>query len=90
MTRTKKTPAHPHHDHYAGFVQWLNVLRILAAGPGVEPRDLAERLGVTRRTVHRLLRAINEAPGLTLNHKRVGMYAYYSLPRERLRKALGI
>lgn len=60
-----------HTDEFVGLTRRWPVLDALRAGP-LDRRDLQERVGVSRPTIHRQLRALGDAELVT---KRNGMFA---------------
>ena len=61
--------------------QAATVLRMLATAPR-RPRDIAASLGVSRRTIERVLRGI-EAAGWKIEVERRGSEAWYSVTEVR-------
>lgn len=47
--------------------QWLEAMRVLAESPSISAADLAQRIGVSRRTAYRVLSSLREVIGNVRN-----------------------
>jgi DNA-binding IclR family transcriptional regulator len=72
----------------ASTAQLVELLRLLITAPQT-PGELAQQLGCSRKTVERLLTALEEA-GLTLQAERRGAHVHYRLPKQHVREKLGL
>lgn len=81
-SRTRRPP-----QRAASTAQLLELLRLLVEGR--TPGDLAKELSCARKTVERLLHAI-EAAGLPLHTERRGSSILYRLPKQVVRDRLGL